>query len=56
MLINKKSNTKLSSSLITKIFKSSIDIQWNGKKPKGGKLLPTIKGKTAAEYVLEDRR
>jgi prevent-host-death family protein len=31
-------------------------IQWNGKKPKGGgKNSPKISGKTAAEYVLEDR-
>lgn len=31
-------------------------ISWNGKKPKGGKNCPKMKGKTAAEYVLEDRR
>ena len=31
-------------------------INWNGKKPKGAKKRPHIKGKTAAEHVLEDRR
>ncbi len=30
-------------------------ISWNGKKPKGSKTGPQIKGKTAADYVLEDR-
>lgn len=31
-------------------------ISWNGKKPHGGKIRPKMKGKTAAEYVLEHRR
>lgn len=30
-------------------------ISWNGKKPQGGRLRPRIEGKSAAEYVLEDR-
>ncbi len=31
-------------------------IHWNGKKPIGGQLRPALKGKTAAEHVLEDRK
>lgn len=31
-------------------------IHWNGKKPRGGQLRPTISGKTVAAQVLEDRR
>ena len=31
-------------------------IQWDGKKPQGGRLRPAIQGMTAAERVLEDRR
>lgn len=31
-------------------------VTWNGKKPQGGRLMPTIEGKTVTEYVLEDRR
>ena len=31
-------------------------ISWNGKKPRGGQHRPKIQDKTAAEYVLEDRR
>ena len=30
-------------------------VNWNGKKPKGAKKRPQIKGKTAAEFVLEGR-
>ncbi len=40
-----------------KTFLASKGIYWTGKKPKGGRLLPKIKGKkTVAEMVLEDRR
>lgn len=31
-------------------------VSWNGKKPKGSKKRPKLKGNTAADYVLEDRR
>lgn len=31
-------------------------ISWNGKKPKGGKVRPEIKGKNVSDYVIEDRR
>jgi|GEM_PF-3942853 len=31
-------------------------ILWNGKKPTGYRKAPKLAGKTAAEYVLEDRR
>lgn len=32
-------------------------INWNGKKPTGGKKRPIIKGdKTVSDYVLEDRK
>ena len=31
-------------------------VTWNGRKPAGGRLMPEIKGETAAERVLEDRR
>lgn len=31
------------------------DVEWNGKKPKGNKNGPKIRGKTVAEMVLEDR-
>ena len=31
-------------------------VTWNGRKPVGGRLMPEIKGKTAAERVIEDRR
>ena len=30
-------------------------VHWNGKKPKGGKDRPIIEGKTASDYVIEDR-
>ncbi len=30
-------------------------VSWNGEKPKGNDLPPKILGKTAADYVLEDR-
>lgn len=33
----------------------SEEITWNGKKPRGGRLRPGIRGRTAAERVLEDR-
>jgi antitoxin (DNA-binding transcriptional repressor) of toxin-antitoxin stability system len=31
-------------------------ISWNGKKPQGSKKRPVLKGKSAAQYVLEDRK
>lgn len=31
-------------------------LHWNGKKPKGAEFCPKLSGKTAAEYLLEDRR
>ena len=31
-------------------------IRWNGKKPKGGRSRPKIKGVSAASRVIEDRR
>lgn len=31
-------------------------IRWNGKKPKGGRSRPKIKGDSAAARVIEDRR
>jgi antitoxin (DNA-binding transcriptional repressor) of toxin-antitoxin stability system len=31
------------------------NIAWNGKKPKGGRLRPTLKGKSLADTVLEMR-
>jgi len=31
-------------------------ITWNGEKPRGGRLRPSIIGKTLATRVLEDRR
>jgi len=30
-------------------------VRWNGKKPQGNDTPPEILGKTAAEYILEDR-
>lgn len=33
-----------------------LDMEWNGKKPKGYRKGPKILGKSAAERVLEDRR
>jgi len=30
-------------------------VNWNGKKPKGNDSPPKISGKTAADYILEDR-
>lgn len=51
---------------LTPIFHSDDDeiqdllqiegIRWNGKKPVGGKNSPQLKGKSASDYVLEDRR
>ena len=31
------------------------DVEWNGKKARGGQSRPTISGKSVAERVLEDR-
>jgi prevent-host-death family protein len=31
-------------------------VYWNGKRPGGGRSSPKVKGKTAAQLVLEDRR
>lgn len=32
------------------------DVHWAGGKPKGGRHRPVVRGKTAAERVVEDRR
>lgn len=47
----------LANSHIRNFFKKELrcNFVWNGKIPKGGKSLPKIQGKTAADRILEDR-
>ena len=45
---------KIESASLQQLLRSE-EIHWNGKKPKGGRSCPRIRGKTAAERLLEDR-
>lgn len=39
----------------SKVVLTLDGVNWNGEKPKGNDVPPKISGKTAADYVLEDR-